>query len=153
MSKIPVPTVFLSYSWDDDDHKKWIHDLAARLYRDGILVTLDQWNLVPGDQLPQFMETAVRDNEYVVIICTPNYKERSDRRRGGVGYEGDVMTAEVMTLRNQRKFIPVLRRGEWKEAAPSWLLGKVYVNMRGEDIEAGYATLVRTIRGTAEYTL
>jgi hypothetical protein len=92
------------------------------------------------------MERAIRENQFVVIICTPRYKHRSDKREGGVGYEGDVMTAEVLTSQNHRKFIPVLRRGVWSEAAPSWLLGKYYINLSGEPYSArDYEDLVRTL--------
>src|SRR5437764_13176637 len=103
------PMVFMSYSWEDDAHSRWVADLATRLRGDGVDVTLDRWHAVPGDQLPAFMERAVRENDFVVIVCTPRYKVRSDGRTGGVGYEGDVMTAAVYTSRNRRKFIPVLR--------------------------------------------
>lgn len=119
-----MTTAFMSYSWDDEGHKVWVRDLATRVRGCGIDLKLDQWHLVPGDQLPQFMESAVRESDFVLIVCTPRYKLRSDQRTGGVGYEGDIMTAEVMTTRNQRKFIPILRRGKWAEAAPSWLAGK-----------------------------
>jgi len=61
------------------------------------------------------METAIRDNDYVLVICTPHYADRSNRRVGGAGYEGDIMTAEVFTERNHRKFIPVLRSGDWRQ--------------------------------------
>ena len=118
---------FISYSWDDDDHKKWVRELAACLRSDGIDVLLDQWDLVPGDQLTEFMEQAVRESDYVLIICTRKYKERSNKRQGGVGYEGDIMTAEVMSNRNQRKFIPILRQQSWLDSAPSWLVGKNYI--------------------------
>jgi hypothetical protein len=40
---------------------------------------LDQWATVPGDRLPHFMEKAIRENSYVLIICTPKYKEKSDK--------------------------------------------------------------------------
>jgi tetratricopeptide (TPR) repeat protein len=127
------PQVFVSYSWDDDAHKAWVAKLATRLQNDGANVILDQWHVRLGDQLPQFMETSVRDSDFVLIICTPRYKERVDRRRGGGGYEGHVITAEVFEYsENQRKFIPVLRLGEWKDAAPSWLLGKAFADLRGE---------------------
>ena len=105
------PKVFISYSWDGPEQKSWTKDLATRLRGDGLDVTLDQWSVVPGDPLPKFMETAIRENSYVVIVCTPNYKLKSDQRKGGVGYEGDIMTAEVLTERNDRKFIAVLRSG------------------------------------------
>jgi hypothetical protein len=117
MSKLP--SAFVSYSWDSDTHKAWVKDLAARLRADGIDVTLDHWSLAPGDQLPAFMEAAVRANDFVLIVCTPRYRDRSDQRMGGVGYEGDIMTAEVMAKRDHRKFIPILRSGEWDAASPS----------------------------------
>src|SRR5262245_2555082 len=119
-----VPRAFISYSWDDAAHKEWVKELATRLRADGVDVTLDRWHAVPGDQLPAFMERAVRENDFVIAVCTPHYKQKSDRRGGGVGYEGDIMTAVIFTGGHQRKFIPVLRRGTWADAAPSWLLGK-----------------------------
>lgn len=110
---------------------------------------LDKWELEPGDPLTEFMEKAVRDNDFVLIICTPGYKDRSDRRVGGVGYEEDIMTAEVLTERNQRKFKPVLRSGEWKDAAPAWLKGKVFVDLRGDTYsEENYWELVASLLGT-----
>jgi hypothetical protein len=142
-------SAFVSYSWDDDDHKQWVRDLSTRLRGDGVEVILDQWHTAPGDQLPEFMETAVRENDYVLIVCTPRYKDRSDKRVGGVGYEGDVMTSEVLTTRNRRKFIPILSRGTWDQAAPSWLKGGYYVNLSGSPYsEDQYQDLVTTMLGT-----
>ena len=146
-----MKSAFISYSWDDDDHREWIRALAERLRADGIDVTIDRWAAVPGDQLPAFMERAIRDNQFVVIVCTPRYKQRSDAREGGVGYEGDIITAEVMTFQNHRKFIPVLRSGVWSQAAPSWLSGKYYINLSGEPYsERDYEDLVRTLLGIRE---
>ncbi|HEY1936925.1 MAG TPA: toll/interleukin-1 receptor domain-containing protein [Candidatus Angelobacter sp.] len=146
-----MKTAFISYSWDDDDHREWVCDLAKRLRADGVAVSIDRWEAVPGDQLPAFMERAIRDNQFVVIICTPRYKRRSDAREGGVGYEGDIMTAEVMSSRNNRKFIPVLRSGEWALAAPSWLTGKYHINLTGDPYsERDYEDLVRTLLGIRE---
>jgi len=142
------PSAFLSYSWDSELHKTWVKELAARLRADGVNTILDQWHTAPGDQLPAFMGRAIRDNDYVIIVCTPLYKERSDARRGGVGYEGDIMTAEVFTQANHRKFIPVLRRGRWSESAPSWLQGKYYVDLSSDPYqEEKYEDLLLTILG------
>lgn len=144
-------SVFISYSWDDDQHCEWVRKLAERLRADGVDVSIDRWAAVPGDQLPGFMERAIRENGFVVIVCTPRYKIRSDSREGGVGYEGDIMTAEVMSSNNHRKFIPVLRKGAWSEAAPSWLLGKYYINLAGDPYsERDYEDLVRTLLGIRE---
>lgn len=139
---------FISYSWDDSNHKKWVAELATRLRSDKIETILDQWHTAPGDQLPVFMEREIRENQYVLILCTPNYKLRSDGRHGGVGYEGDIMTAEVLSDQNQRKFIPILVRGTWEEAAPTWLKGKYYIDLSRTDIyEENYKDLTTTLQG------
>src|SRR5262245_43784133 len=106
---LTVPKAFISYSWDDDAHKEWVRQLAIRLRADGVDATLDRWHAAPGDQIAAFMERAVRDNDFVIAICTPRFQERSDGREGGVGYEGDIMTAFALTSRDKKKFIPVLR--------------------------------------------
>ena len=143
------PKVFISYSWDSGEHKDWVKDLATRLRKDSIDVTLDQWDLVPGDQLPQFMERAIRDSSFVLIVCTPNFRLKSDDRKGGVGYEGDVMTGEVFTNKNNKKFIPVLRSGNWDTASPSWLRGKYYINLSGSPYsENQYQDLLAVLHGT-----
>lgn len=146
-----VPRAFMSYSWDGPEHRDWVRDLAARLRGDGVDVTLDRWHAVPGDQLPAFMERAVRKNDYVLIVCTPAYKKKSDERTGGVGYEGDVMTAEALTSGNQRKFIPILREGKWKSVAPSWLGGKYYIDLHGDPYsEEHYQDLKVALLGQRE---
>lgn len=142
---------FISYSWDNDDHKNWVRELATRLRSDGIDVTLDQWHVVPGDQLPEFMERAIRESAYVLIVCTHKYKERSDNRQGGVGYEGDIITAEFMTTRNQRKFIPILRQQTWPNSAPNSMLGKYYIDFSSSPYpQKSYDDLLTTLLGIRE---
>ncbi len=144
--------VFISYSWDDEAHKTWVRSIATALREDGIDVTLDQWHLALGDQLPEFMEKAIRENDFILVVCTPKYRRRSNERVGGVGYEGDIITAEVLNKGNHRKFIPALRSGSWEESAPSWLLGKLYVDLRdGGSYEDGYRILLQTLRGEMPY--
>jgi hypothetical protein len=143
-----VPKAFISYSWEDDEHRAWVRDFASRLRADGVETTIDQWNVIPGDQLPAFMETAIRLNDYVLIVCTPKYKQRSDNRQGGVGYEGDIMTAEVLGKANHRKFIPVLRKGFWSESAPTWLSGKYFIDLSASPYsEENYGDLLVTMHG------
>lgn len=47
------------------------------------------------------------------------------------------MTAEFFQNHYAGKFIPVLRNGEWAESAPSWLLGLVYADLRGDTPYSG----------------
>lgn len=140
--------VFVSYSWDDERHKTWVARLAAALRRDGVETRLDRWHSELGDPLPAFMEREIRDNDYVVIVCTPEYRRKSDAGTGGVGFEGAIMTGEIAERGNHRKYIPVLARGAWSDAAPSWLRGKRYADLStAERYAAGYAELLRTLQG------
>jgi len=146
-----VPKVFISYSWDNEPHKRWVKEFAAGLRRDGVDVTLDQWHVRPGDQLPAFMEQSVRDNDFVLIICTPVYKRKSEARAGGVGYEGDVIQGEVFVHSNHRKFVPILRGDDWIDSAPSKLVGKAYISLReGPDYRHNYEILLRNLHSMPE---
>jgi len=58
-----IPKAFISYSWDDETHKAWVKELAKRLRSDGVETILDQWHVIPGDQMPEFMEKAIREND------------------------------------------------------------------------------------------
>jgi hypothetical protein len=148
-SNTKTPRALLCYSHDGPEHDKWVSDLATRLRQDGIETVLDQWEVEPGDHLPEFMEKAIRETDFVVMICTPRYKERLEQRIGGVGYEGDIITSELLKDRNHRKFKPVLRSGEWYEAAPTSLTGKAFVDLRGEPYsEEQYRQLQESLLGT-----
>lgn len=144
-----LPKVFISYcNGDPDADAAWIEHFAKDLQDQGILVTLDAWSLAFGDPLPFFMETAVRDNEFVLLICTESYKEKVDKRLGGAGYEANAMTAELFEKRNHRKFIPVLRGKEAWSSLPTFRQGAYYVDMRDDSShEDNLNRLVKNLKG------
>lgn len=78
-----VPKVFISYSHDTQNHKKWVLDLATRLRNSGIDAVLDQWELGPGDDLPHFMESNLAAADRVIMICTERYVEKANSGSGG----------------------------------------------------------------------
>ena len=140
------PKAFISYARESDEIINWTNELATMLRYDGINVMIDKWGLVPGDQLTHFMERAIRENDYVLVICTPAYKQKSDQRVGGVGYEGDIITAEVYTNRNHRKYIPILRIGNMEESFPTWMGSKFYIDLSQQVFhESNYRELVSAI--------
>ncbi|AZI26675.1 TIR domain-containing protein [Pedobacter sp. G11] len=147
-NEYPSPRVFISYAWGNDAIKQWVLDFSTHLRNTGIDVTLDQWSLIPGDRTALFMEGAVRENNFVLIIGSEKYKEKSESRIGGVGYEGDIMTAEVLENADQRKFIPLIRSGDSKTAIPSWLSGKYYLDFSDDSkYEDNFDELVQTLLG------
>jgi hypothetical protein len=146
-----IPTAFISYSWDSEDHKAWVKGFATQLRLEGVDVTLDQWHVALGDQLPEFMERSIQNCDFVLMVCTPGYKARADGRKGGAGYEGHVITAAVYNGADQRKFVPVWRSGdEWTDAAPSWLGGKSRVDLREPAMPDQFQLLLKHLHGEYE---
>lgn len=147
MSNI-VPKVFISYAWEDDV-KDWVKKFADRLISDDIEVYVDQYDLKLGDRLPQFMEQQITSADYVLIICTPAYKNKSDKRIGGAGYEGHIISAELLNFSNERKFIPIIRKGTFTNSMPNFLSGKLGIDLSDStnQYELNYNNLLTTIKG------
>lgn len=140
-----MPKVFISYAWESEEHRAWIKTLANHLLADGIEAIVDQYDLGLGDRLPQFMEESVTSADYVLIVCTPTYKAKADARCGGVGYEGHIISDELYSKRNERKFIPVLKGGTFEECIPTFLAGKLGIDLSDGLDGEGYENLIATL--------
>lgn len=130
----PIPIVFISYSWDSQEHEDWIVNLATKLCDNGVNAILDKWDLGSlGKPLPHFMEKSIANSRRVICVMTPNYKTKTDNLGGGVGYEYSIISAEIFTDGvNTSKFIPLFRSGTDADAIPTVLKGRKYVDMRDD---------------------
>lgn len=144
-----TPKVFISYSHDSLDHKKWVLELATRLRNNGIDAIIDQWELRPGDDLPHFMETHLANADYVVMICTDKYVQKANAGAGGVGYEKMIVTADLLTNIDSNKIVPVIRQFGTCNV-PTFLRTKLFVNLSNDD-EFNFDELVRTFHGAPLY--
>ena len=141
-----VPKVFISYSWESKEHSDWVNSLADKLLADGIEAIIDSYDVIPGDRLPEFMESSIKDSDYVIIICTEEYKRKANNREKGVGYESHIISAELYNNHNDRKFIPIIRQGEFNTAIPTYLDGKLAIDLRGNPYnETSYKDLIASI--------
>jgi SEFIR domain./Bacterial translation initiation factor IF-2 associated region./Translation initiation factor IF-2, N-terminal region. len=128
-SPVKSPKVFISYSWDDEIHKDWVKKLAATLRQDGVDVILDIWSLRLGDPITHFMEKSIQIADFVLIICTDKYKEKSDNRIGGAGYEDSIISAELFSKSNHRKYIPIVKNSDKTNCIPNSLHSKMYIDL------------------------
>ena len=141
-----VPKVFISYSWESKEHSEWVNSLADKLLADGIEAIIDSYDVIPGDRLSEFMESSIKDSDYVIIICTEEYKRKANNREKGVGYESHIISAELYNNHNDRKFIPIIRQGEFNTAIPTYLDGKLAIDLRGNPYnETSYKDLIASI--------
>lgn len=144
------PTAFISYSWDDEDHKIWVLALAERLVENGVAVRLDRWDVAPGASLTEFMERSLRDCGFCVVVCTPNYASRANGRKGGVGYEQQIISGAIAAGVERAKFIPIIRSGSFDPAdqgcaLPTHFLGVSAIDFRGAQPDVSFEDLLRAI--------
>ena len=101
-----IPNVFISYSWDDDLHKSWVVNLMNRLREEGVNAEIDRSITQQGTiNLNRLMVEKVRDNDFIIVVLTENYKNRAESYQGGVGLETTLLQNEI--LNNTKKVIPI----------------------------------------------
>ena len=147
-----VSTVFISYSWDNEDHKGWVLNLANKLQNENVNVLLDRYELRPGKSLTHFVETSIEKADRIVIIFTPNYKMKAEKRAGGVGYEYSIMNADLYNDQTgNEKIIPIIRNGSTKQSIPKFMQQYIHIDMRNdENYETSYTDLLREIYNEPE---
>jgi TIR domain len=140
-----IPKVFISYSHDSQEHKKWVLDLATRLRNNGIDAIIDMWELQAGDDIPHFMERNLENSTFVVMVCTKRYVEKANAGTGGVGYEKMIITSNYLANINQQKVIPIVRQNGIN-TIPTFLKSKLCIDFsNNDDFEYAYDDLVRRV--------
>ena len=146
MKEYKHPYIFVSYSWDSDDHKEKVKNFVQNLRLDNINVTYDG-DLQFGERLPHYMEESIRNSDIVLFICTPNYKYRADNRISGVGAENQIITGELYETCNEKKFIPILFSGTWEASLPTWAKGKLGADLSTHEFyDTNYQKLVQHLK-------
>jgi hypothetical protein len=147
--------VFLSYAWESEEYRLWVKSLATRLRQDGVEARLDAWHLEENDNLSDFMGREVRLADWLLILCSPAYRAKvhaaeEGQRLSGVGWEARLMTGRLLAG-YESKIVTVLARGSWREAAPDFLLGRLYEDLSNpRTFETAYRSLLQRITETGE---
>jgi hypothetical protein len=137
---------FISHSSKD---KPFVERLATDLRtREGIDAWLDQWEILPGDRIPQRLEEGLSNASIFVLVLSPESVNSQ-----WVSYEKDAWLStqideEVRARRESRtpsrRLIPVLYKNCEK---PFFLQSFLHVSINDENYEEGFQQLVRGMRG------
>jgi len=139
-------TVFISYSHDSDEHKKWVRQLATRLVRNGIQVILDQWDLRAGEEIPRFVEDSILGSDRVLLICTEQYARKANQRSGGVGLEALVINSSLMNDLGTTKFLVLVRQNSETVELPELLKSRLYLDFsKTENFDDEIERLIKEI--------
>ena len=147
------PSCFITYTWEEGAHQAWVLDLAKRVKDDGVAVRVDKWSTKPGDDMAQFMESGIRESDFVIIVCTPAYAAQANEGTGGAGYEKRLISGELLEGAPPSKFIPLIRKGRTKDALPSYLKTSKYIDFRDDArFESRLKELLDHLHGDSEPT-
>ena len=131
------PKVFISYSWTDVDHEKFVLDLATSLRNHGVDAVLDKWDLKPGQDKYVFMESMVVDPAVakVLVVCDRKYQDKANARAGGVGTESQIISQELYGKVKQTKFIPVVCEydDDGQPCLPVFMKGLIYIDVSSDE--------------------
>lgn len=135
------PTIFISYSWDSDDHKKRVFDFSQTLRDWGLKTQLDQYLEIqhPPEGWPQWMLNQLEEADIVLMICTESYHRRATGKEElgkgkGVSWEGSIIKNLIYQANtNNTKFIPILFSWDDQQYIPNFLPGSVPYNVSDDD--------------------
>ncbi len=122
------PSVFISYSWDSEEHKKWVLGLVGLLRNNGVDATVDIFEIQKGTtNLHSMMVNNIKDKDYTVIVLTPEYAKKADELQGGVGFETSILIPFIQE--NLRKIIPIIYcKEDASKVIPFYLRGVHYID-------------------------
>ncbi len=143
--------VFISYSWDSEDHKSRVLQLADALIGHGQDVVIDQY-VLPGDMVnfPIWMEQQVERADFVLMICTARYRrsamgEEKPNQASGVKWESICIHNEAYyEPKKIHKYIPLLLNEARQEDIPKAFLGRPFYHLTRFELEDNaYQDLIR----------
>ncbi len=127
--------VFISYSYDSEEHIDRVLALSNRLRSEGVDCVLDQYEESPPEGWPRWMDRKIRTAKYVLVVCTPLYLKRvmgeEDPGKGlGVKWEGGVIYQHLYNAGMEgQKFIPVVFDPADQTAIPTPLQAFTFYNL------------------------
>ncbi len=140
------PSVFISYSHDNESHKEWVLKLATDLRSHGVDTILDQWDLRLGRDLRFFMESGLSSVKLVLCICSEAYVKKVNSGTGGSGYEGMIMTQALLKDANSDYIISIVRNNESVNKVPTAFGSKLYIDFSNDnDYFSNYQQLLERI--------
>lgn len=140
------PTALISYrQWDGgQDIRPRATALADRLRGDGVDAMVDTYLKVPPPSWPQWMHHQLSANEFVVVLCTADYKRAAEVGvSGGATWEAMILTQAIYEDAEQAgaKIVPVTLDGD-RAVVPYFLRGTTAFDLSVDD---DYLGLLRVL--------
>lgn len=109
------PTVFISYSWAEQEYGcEWVVGLANRLRSDGIDADIDMYHESPTEGWTTWIVNKIKQSDYVLVVCSESYYNVVNGGQtidSGLGrrFEGKIIQKQIYDNGCiNEKFIPIL---------------------------------------------
>lgn len=142
--------VFVSYTWEDNEHMEWVLNLSRKLMDNGISVVLDQLSPTfnPDDsqeKINEWMTNSINNADKIIAILTPTYQIKAEKGIGGTGYEFNQLRSELGTLSEKlNRYLCVLKSGNRTSSLPVELKNRPVFDMCNR-IEDNFAELLASV--------
>lgn len=146
-------TIFVSYSWDSQEHQEWIAYLVRRLRNEGYDATYDQYITSQNTiNLNRMMVEHIKNDDVVIVVVTENYAKKADEFTGGVGFESELLLSVINE--NRDKVIVVTKQPDINsKKVPFYLNGYHYIDFSNDDFEASLDELIYRLQKTPKYDI
>ncbi|HHC5062329.1 SEFIR domain-containing protein [Aeromonas veronii] len=111
--------VFISYSWDSEEHQLWVVELANKLRECGIDANIDLFIIhQETTNLNKMMVKEIRESDHVIVVLTREYKDKVDNWQGGVSFESDLLLPSLIGESADKLIFIMKHNGDYKTVFP-----------------------------------
>lgn len=142
-----TPKVFISYSHDSKDFQDRILAFSNQLRKEGIDANIDQYIDSPPEGWPKWMERNIQEADFVLVVCTKNYKLKTmgELSGNGINWETSIVYQHLYNNSSiNNKFIPIITANDSFDDILTPLQGSTYYNI---DDQNEYDSLYWRLRG------
>ena len=146
-----MPSVFISYSHDSDEHSQRVLELAWTLRDNGITAELDQFHHHKIVDWQRWCRKQIKTSDFVICVCTSEFQRRLEgdvpaENGKGVFWEGTFLQTEIYDKKGHSRFIPVLLGDEPETSVDDGFGVPTRCRLREFDLsDSGFEELVRIL--------
>lgn len=137
--------IFTSYSWDNEEHKKWVaklnNDLRSKY---GFEATCDT---IRGDgELDTMIVDGITKSDKIIVVITPDYTYKAENYIGGVGKETKLLHTRF--FKDDKSIVPILKE---KTKTPAYLDSVPYIDFTVGNYNNNLNELVKRLNNETTY--
>lgn len=121
--------VFVTYSWDTEEHNQKVIAFTNFLRDNGFNAEMDKM-IIQEESAKDFkvmMHKAMTDYKKVIVILSSGYKEKAEKFKGGVGNEYTLILKDIEN--NPNKYILISFEGYKDEIIPLFFKDREIINL------------------------